>query len=290
MTSTAVATSTNTPVGTGLRLDGLHFDYGDVPVLRGVSLEAGSGELVGVLGPNGCGKTTLFKLIIGSLKPASGRIDVNGTDLSGLGPGSRARRVAAVPQDPVAPVGFTVADLVMMGRNPHLGLLEFEGEQDRAIVIKAMQSTDIIDLAHRPVSNLSGGERQRVFVAMALVQRAPVLLLDEPTSNLDLAAQATVMALVQRLCRERGDSVLVAMHDLTLAAQWCDRLVLMDEGKVRTQGTPDEVLTEANVAAVYGADVVIARHPQTGAPVVLPRGVEKRPSGPCVFGTRSDER
>jgi iron complex transport system ATP-binding protein len=266
---------TSPPVTTATRLgvDGLHFAYGDEPVLQGVTLAAEPGELVGVLGPNGCGKTTLFKLVIGSLKPASGRIDVNGASLSGLGPGERARRVAAVPQDPVAPIGFTVADLVMMGRNPHLGLLEFEGEQDRAIAVNAMQSTDIIELAHRPVSTLSGGERQRVFVAMALVQRAPVMLLDEPTSNLDLAAQATVMALLQRLCRERGDTVLVAMHDLTLAAQWCDRLVLMDGGKVRTQGTPDEVLTEANVAAVYGADVVIARHPQTGAPVVLPKGV-----------------
>ena len=284
MTSPPVLTSTR------LKLDGLHFAYGEVQVLSGVSIAAEPGEVVGVLGPNGCGKTTLFKLIIGSLKQASGRIDVDGADLTGLGPGERARRVAAVPQDPVAPVGFTVADLVMMGRNPHLGLLEFEGEQDQAIAVNAMQSTDIFELAHRPVSTLSGGERQRVFVAMALVQRAPVLLLDEPTSNLDLAAQATVMELVQRLCRERGDTVLVVMHDLTLAAQWCDRLVLMDEGKVRTQGTPDEVLTEANVAAVYGADVVIARHPQTGAPVVLPKGAEKRPSSPCVFGTRSDER
>jgi iron complex transport system ATP-binding protein len=178
----------------------------------------------------------------------------------------------------------------MMGRNPHLGLLEFEGERDRAIAVDAMKSTDILRLAPRPVSTLSGGERQRVFVAMALVQQAPVLLLDEPTSNLDLAAQATIMALVQRLCRERGDTVLVAMHDLTLAAQWCDRLILMDGGKVRTQGPPDRVLTEANVAAVYGADVVIVRHPQTGAPVVLPKSAEKRPSTPCVFGTRSDER
>jgi len=284
MTSPPVLTSTR------LRLDELHFAYGDEPVLRGVSLAAESGELVGVLGPNGCGKTTLFKLIIGSLKPASGRIDVDGASLSGLDPGSRARQVAAVPQDPVAPVGFTVADLVMMGRNPHLGLLEFEGERDRAIAVDAMKSTDILRLAPRPVSTLSGGERQRVFVAMALVQQAPVLLLDEPTSNLDLAAQATIMALVQRLCRERGDTVLVAMHDLTLAAQWCDRLILMDGGKVRTQGPPDRVLTEANVAAVYGADVVIVRHPQTGAPVVLPKSAEKRPSTPCVFGTRSDER
>ncbi len=266
-----------------LRVDDLRFGYGDAPVLRGVSLAAETGEVVGVLGPNGCGKTTLFKLIIGSLKPVDGRIDVDGDDLSGLGPGERARRVAAVPQDPIAPIGFNVADLVMMGRNPHLGLLQVEGERDRAIAVKAMERTDILSLAHRPVTSLSGGERQRVFVAMALVQRAPVLLLDEPTSNLDLAAQATVMALVQRLCRERGDTVLVAMHDLTLAAQWCDRLVLMEGGTVRTEGTPESVLTGHNVAAVYGADVVIARHPQSGTPVVLSSTADRRPSGRCIF-------
>jgi iron complex transport system ATP-binding protein len=266
-----------------LRVDDLHFGYGDAPVLRGVSITAGSGEVVGVLGPNGCGKTTLFKLIIGSLKPADGRIDIDGTDLSALGPGERARSVAAVPQDPVAPVGFSVADLVMMGRNPYLGLLEVEGERDRAIAVTAMEHTDILSLAHRPVTSLSGGERQRVFVAMALVQRAPVLLLDEPTSNLDLAAQATVMGLVQRLCRERGDTVLVAMHDLTLAAQWCDRLVLMEGGTVRTEGTPERVLTGHNVAAVYGAEVVIAHHPQSGAPVVLPKSDTKSRSAPCIF-------
>ena len=266
-----------------LHVDDLHFGYGGASVLRGVSLAAEPGEVVGVLGPNGCGKTTLFKLIIGSLKPADGRIDIDGADLLALGPGERARRVAAVPQDPVAPVGFNVADLVMMGRNPHLGLLQVEGERDRAIAVEAMERTDILWLAHRPVTSLSGGERQRVFVAMALVQRASVLLLDEPTSNLDLAAQATVMALVQRLCRERGDTVLVAMHDLTLAAQWCDRLVLMEGGSVRTEGTPESVLTGHNVAAVYGADVVIARHPQSGAPVVLPGTAERRTSGQCIF-------
>ena len=275
---------------TRLRVDDVHFGYGDAPVLRGVSLAAEPGEVVGVLGPNGCGKTTLFKLIIGSLKPADGRIDIDGTDLSRLGPGERARRVAAVPQDPVAPVGFSVADLVMMGRNPHLGLLQVEGERDRAIAVTAMERTDILSLARRPVTSLSGGERQRVFVAMALVQRAPVLLLDEPTSNLDLAAQATVMTLVQRLCRERGDTVLVAMHDLTLAAQWCDRLVLMEGGSVRTEGTPASVLTGHNVAAVYGAEVVIARHPQSGAPVVLPSTADRRSSGRCIFDSGSDER
>lgn len=266
-----------------LGVDGLRFSYGDAPVLRGLSLDARPGEVVGVLGPNGCGKTTLFKLIVGSLRPGAGRISVDGVDLARLGAGERARLVAAVPQDPLTPVGFSVAELVMMGRNPHLGLLEFENSRDRRIAATAMERTDLLHLAHRPVTELSGGERQRVFLAMALVQRAGLLLLDEPTSNLDLAAQVMVMSLVRGLCHERGDTALVAMHDLTLAAQWCDRLILMSDGAVRAEGTPDEVLTGPAVSAVYGADVVIVRHPETGAPVVLPKGDATEMRAPCVF-------
>ena len=253
-----------------LRIETLRFSYGDGPVLSGLSLEAAGGEVVGVLGPNGCGKTTLFGLVAGSLRPESGRVLVDGADLAVLSPGARAKKIAVVPQDPVAPLGFTVAELVMMGRNPHLGLLEWEGDGDRRIATTAMERTDLLHLAHRPVVTLSGGERQRVFVAMALAQRAPVLLLDEPTANLDLANQTMVMSLVRGLSRERGDTVMVAMHDLTLAAQWCDRLVMMAGGGVYAEGTPREVLTERSVAAVYGADVIITRHPETGAPVVLP--------------------
>ncbi len=248
------------------------FSHGERAVLSGMSVRVEPGEVVGVLGPNGCGKTTLIRLITGSLRPDAGRIEVDGADLSALSPGERARLVAAVPQDPVAPAGFTVAELVMMGRNPHLGLLQAEGDEDRAAAASAMERAGLSEMAHRPVGRLSGGERQRVFFAMALCQRAPVLLLDEPTSNLDLAAQASVMSLAREACADRGGAVLLAMHDLTLAAQWCDRLVLIESGAARAAGPPAEVLTPGAVREVYGAEVVVAPHPRGGGPVVLHDG------------------
>ena len=248
------------------------FSHGERRVLRGMSVRVEPGEAVAVLGPNGCGKTTLLRLITGSLRPGGGRIEVDGADLSALSPRGRARLVAAVPQDPVAPAGFRVADLVMMGRNPHLGLLQAEGGADRAAAASAMERAGVSAMAHRRVEGLSGGERQRVFFAMALCQDAPVLLLDEPTSNLDLTAQASVMSLAREACETRGHAVLVAMHDLTLAAQWCDRVVLIESGAARADGPPAEVLTRRAVREVYGAEVVIAPHPSGGGPVILPEG------------------
>ena len=248
----------------------LTFAHGTQPVLRGITVLVQPGEMVGILGPNGCGKTTLMRLIIGSLRPQNGRIEVDGTDISTLGPSARARLVAAVPQDPLAPPGFTVSDLVMMGRNPHMRLLQAESDADREAATAAMERTGLLDKAHRAMETLSGGERQRVFFAMALSQRAGVLLLDEPTSNLDLAAQTSVMSLAREACDFGGDAVVLAMHDLTLAAQWCDRLVLIESGKARVSGPPAEVLTRSAIREAYGTEVVIARHPKGGGPVVLP--------------------
>ena len=248
----------------------VHFSYNGLPVLRGLSLSVGPGELVGVVGPNGAGKTTLLRLIAGVLTPTSGNVRVNGLDLRSRRSAERARMIAAVPQSAQVPKGFTVLDVVLMGRNPHLGLLQWEGKRDLQVAAKAMEQTGIARLAERQATELSGGEQQRVVVAMALAQEAPVLLLDEPTSNLDLAHQQRVMDLVRGICRERQGAVVVSMHDLTLAAQSSDRLVMLAEGRVWTEGTPAEVLTAENIRAVYGVDVVVARHPQSGEPVVLP--------------------
>jgi iron complex transport system ATP-binding protein len=255
---------------TRLTVNDLRFAYGDQAVLMDLCLDAEVGEVVGVLGPNGCGKTTLFKIITGLLSPTKGTIFIDGADISDLDSRSRAQLVATVPQEPLTPVGFTVAEVVLMGRNPHLSLLEFEHPNDRQIATTVMELTDILHLAHRSLFSLSGGERQRVIVALALVQQTPVLLLDEPTSNLDLYAQTKVMSLVQNVCRAQGATILVAMHDLTLAAQWCDRVVLMADGNSRMQGLPDRVLTEQNVADAYGIDVVVTSNPESRTPVVLP--------------------
>lgn len=253
-----------------IAVENIHFTYHNSPVLDGLDLKVGKGELVGIVGPNGSGKTTLMRLISGVLRPSMGRIWLDGDDLAKLKPDRRARLVSVVPQNPTLPLSFTVLDLVLMGRNPHLKLLQWERRSDVDIATQAMQLTETGHLAGRTLSTLSGGERQRAVVAMALAQEAPILLLDEPTSNLDLAHQIKVMQMVRGIQRKRGGTVLVSMHDLTLAAQYCDRLVMLAAGRSYAEGPPEMVLTRENIYKVYDAEVLVFPHPQGGTPVVLP--------------------
>ena len=253
-----------------LKVHGLKFSYRGSAVLDGLDLEVGAGEMVGLVGPNGAGKTTLLRLITGVLRPSGGRILMDGADLGTLSPSERARLVSVVPQNPELPLSFSVLDLVLMGRNPHLKLLQWEGRGDMEVATRAMEVTATQHLAGRSLDTLSGGERQRAVVAMALAQEAPFLLLDEPTSNLDLAHQTRVMDMVRDVQRRRGGGVLLAMHDLTLAAQYCTRLILLADGRCYAEGPPDAVLTRENIAGVYGAEVYVLSHPQGGTPVVLP--------------------
>ena len=178
--------------------------------------------------------------------------------------------VSVVPQKPQLPLGFKVIDLVSMGRNPYLGIFEWENDRDIQIIMRAMDLTDTTHLAQRLVGTLSGGEVQRVLVAMALVQETDVILMDEPTASLDLAYQTGIMDLVQGVKQQSGGVILVAMHDLTLAAQYCDRLLMMFGGSVYASGSPEDVLTSDNIFHVYGAEAYIMPHPRTGKPVVLP--------------------
>ncbi len=248
----------------------IRFTYGGTAVLDGLDLEVRAGEMLGVVGPNGSGKTTLLRLISGVLQPAGGRIAIGGRDVAALEPSERARLVSVVPQNPTLPESFTVLDLVLMARNSHLRLLQWEGRADVDVALRAMEATETSALAERTVGTVSGGERQRAVVAMALAQEAPVLLLDEPTSNLDLAHQTGIMDMVATVMLERGAAVLVAMHDLTLAAQYCDRLLMLADGRSHSEGPPSEVLTAENISAVYGTQVFLMAHPQGGTPVVLP--------------------
>ena len=253
-----------------LEIQDLWADYGGAPVLRGVSLQVAAGEVVGLVGPNGSGKTTLVRAVTRLIPLRSGEVRLLGGDCRALTSAALARRVAVVPQNPSLPEGFTVLEIVLMGRTPHLGLLQSEGPSDLAAARRALVQTDITALGSRFARQLSGGERQQVVIARALAQEAPVLLLDEPTSHLDIGHQAAVMSLVRRLSRERRLTVLATIHDLTLAALYCDRLVLLDGGAVVAEGAPDAVLRPEVIARTYGTEVSVLRHPASGRPVVVP--------------------
>ncbi len=242
--------------------------------LKEVSLELAPGELLGLVGPNGSGKTTLIRAVTSLVPALAGVVRIAGRDTAGLGQRELARLVAVVPQNPQLPEAYTALEAVLMGRTPYLGLLQAEGPEDLEATRRAMLATDSWALAGRRIGELSGGERQRVVVARALAQEAPLLLLDEPTAHLDIGHQAAVLELMRVFCRSEGKAVLAAVHDLTLAAQYCDRLVMLDRGTVVAQGEPEEVLRAETLERVYETRVQVFSHPQTGRPVVAPRPYE----------------
>jgi iron complex transport system ATP-binding protein len=240
---------------------------GGASILDGVDLHIDTGEWVSLVGPNGAGKSTLLRFITG-LAPGTGDLEIGGRKATSMSRRDRARLVALVPQAPVVPAGITVADYILLGRTPHLPPLGVEGPRDLAVVHATMVRLDLLTFPERLLSTLSGGERQRVFIARALAQGAPVLLLDEPTTALDVGHQQQVLELVDRLRHEHGLTVLSTMHDLTLAGQYADRLVLLDSGRVVATGTATDVLTEDNLHRYYGAKVRVVT--ADGHPVVLP--------------------
>jgi iron complex transport system ATP-binding protein len=242
-------------------------------LLRGVSLHVAPGELVGVIGPNGAGKTTLLRAITGLVGRSGGAISLDGAAIESRSARERARTVAVVEQLPEAPPTMLVCELVMIGRFPHLGLLGREGARDLAIAQDAMARAGCEAIADRMLGTLSGGERRRAFIARALTQEPRLLLLDEPTAALDASAQGEIFEVIRALADAGGEQragVLVVIHDLTLAAAWCDRLILLHDGTVIASGTPAEVVTAEHLARVYGPYVSVLAHPDTGAPLVIP--------------------
>jgi iron complex transport system ATP-binding protein len=252
---------------TALEVAGLGVDLGGTPVLRGVDLHVAAGEWVTVIGPNGAGKSTLLRAV-GGLLPYAGSISLFGTPSGRLRRRERARLVATVAQSPVLPPGMAVLDYVLLGRTPYIPILGRESAADVAVVHETLASLDLSGFAARQLETLSGGERQRVFLARALAQGAPLLLLDEPTSALDIGHQQEVLELVDRLRRERGLTVLASMHDLSVAGEYADRLVLLDAGRVAAVGPPREVLTAPLLARHYRAHVKIIEGDR--GPLVVP--------------------
>jgi iron complex transport system ATP-binding protein len=260
--------------GAAVEAQELRCRYGAVEALRGVSLSVAAGEFVGVLGPNGSGKSTLVKALSRVLRPASGRVLLDGADVWRLGPRAVARKVAVVPQDAPAPFDFTALEVVLMGRSPHLSRLAAEGVEDLRIAREAMERTDTWAFAGRPITQLSGGERQRVTLARALAQEPRLLLLDEPTSHLDLGYQMETLERLAALNAESGTTLLAVLHDLNLAAAFCARVVLLSEGRIVADGSPDAVLTQERLRDVYRVEVLVLPDPVHGRPHVYPkRGV-----------------
>ncbi len=233
---------------------------GAAPVLRDVSCAVAPGEFLGILGPNGAGKTTLLKIFAGLLKPRAGTVTDAGMDLGSLSLKERSRRIAYVAQSEEIFLPYTVRQIVLMGRAPYLGLMGFEGPDDHAIVEAAMERTDVARFATRPIQELSGGERQRVFLARALAQQTRVLLLDEPTSHLDLSHQIHFFKLLKVL-QGQGLTILATLHDLNLAALFCDRCLLLKDGRTRAFGTPRDVFREDILSDTYGCALAVDPSP-----------------------------
>ncbi|MFC1992289.1 ABC transporter ATP-binding protein [Chloroflexota bacterium] len=245
------------------------LSYGRKIVLSGLTFQLRPGEIVGLIGPNGCGKSTVIRALSHIIVPYSGRILLGEQDITRLSRRDLARSLAVVPQMPLLPSAFMAFEIVLMGRNPHLGLFQYEGQKDLDIVWQAMRKTGTQSLAERRVGELSGGEIQGLLIARALAQETKVILLDEPTANLDIGRQVEVLDLIRDLCREDNLVVLASLHDLNLAAQYCDRLILINNGQIHTEGTPSEVITSDTITSVYGAERCVYAHPANGLPCVL---------------------
>ncbi len=261
-----------------IRLRGLTLGYGPAsapPIVQGLDLDVPAGRVTAIIGANGCGKSTLLRGLTRQLAPRTGSIEVLGRDAARVSARDYARTVALLPQHPVAPEGMTVAQLVARGRHPHRGLLGGRAAGDDAAITSALERTDLVELAEREAGTLSGGQRQRAWLALVLAQQTPVVLLDEPTSYLDLSHQVEVLDLVRALPDPRGGgraTVVAVLHELNLAARSADHIVAMAAGRVVAQGTPGEVIVPEVLTEVFGLDADVVADPLLGHPVVLPRG------------------
>ena len=253
-----------------LAAEQVRLAYDDRVVVDGLDLALTEGSFTAIVGPNGCGKSTVLRALGRLLRPTSGQVLLDGRAIARTPTREVAKVLGLLPQTPVAPEGLTVGDLVARGRHPHQSWLRQWSRDDEAVVAEALSWTDMTALADRPVDALSGGQRQRAWISMALAQGTDLLLLDEPTTYLDLSHQIDVLDLVGRLHAERGRTVVVVLHDLNLAARYAQRLVAMKDGVLVASGTPAEVLTERLLADVFDLEARVLPDPVTGTPMVVP--------------------
>ncbi len=244
----------------------ISFRYHKDWVVQDVSFRVEKGEFIGVIGPNGSGKSTLLKILCRLLSPQRGEVFFESFPLKRMNRTDIAKKVALVPQEIHLLFPFRVMEIVLMGRSPYLGHLMFERERDWEIARKAMEWTEILPFSERPMDELSGGERKRVFIARALAQEPEVILLDEPTANLDIHHQTDFLNLILTLNRERGLTIVMATHDMNIASEFSDRLILFQQGRIWKMGTPGQVITRENIERVYGCEAWVDHHPVSGMP------------------------
>lgn len=259
--------SVNSPI---LCAQDLQVGYNHQTILKILSLEIERGKVTALVGPNGSGKSTLLKTLARLLPPSSGQVYLNGVAMPRLATRDIARQLAILPQNPVAPPGLTVAELVEQGRFPHVGPLGMLRRQDREAIAEALNLTAMTEFAHRRLDNLSGGERQRAWISLALAQGTPLLLLDEPTSFLDIGHQLEVLEIVRQLNRSRGMTIILVLHDLNQAAQYSDRMVVLKQGRIIADNTPRRVLTPELLAEAFGVRARVTLEPETGIPLCFP--------------------
>jgi len=242
-----------------LKIEDLHFSYRDKPVLEGIDLEIIPGEVIGIVGPNGCGKTTLLKHLNRNLDPSVGRILLDDSDINEMRKTDIARHVAVVPQSNEINFSFTVRDIVTMGRMPFLERFQGESSDDLRKIDDAMRKTNIEEFADRFINTMSGGERQRVIIARALAQTPEIILLDEPTLHLDISNQFDVLDIVRKLSDEDGLTVVIVSHDLPMVVRYCDRIVMLKDHKIYAMGKPEEVLTPENMKEIFNVDALFEK-------------------------------
>ena len=255
-----------------LLVEDLTLGYGDRTVIEHLDLQVPPGKVTAIVGANACGKSTLLRSMSRLLAPHSGHVILDGKEVHKMPAKQLARTLGLLPQSPIAPEGITVADLVGRGRNPHQGMFSRWSHADDVAVAAALDATETAGLADRPVDELSGGQRQRVWIAMALAQQTDLLLLDEPTTFLDVSHQVEVLDLLTDLNRSRGTTIVMVLHDLNLAARYADHLIALADGRLHSAGEPADVLTEDTVRAVFGLDSKVIVDPTSGKPLMLPIG------------------
>ncbi|TLF77462.1 ABC transporter ATP-binding protein [Nocardia cyriacigeorgica] len=255
-----------------LSADGVTLGYGERVIVDGLSLDIAPGVITTVIGPNGCGKSTLLRSLGRLLKPSAGQVLLDGKAISSMKTKDVARIVGMLPQTPVAPEGLTVADLVARGRHPHQSWIRQWSATDESEVLTALEQTGIADLAHRSLDELSGGQRQRAWISMALAQGTDILLLDEPTTYLDLAHSLEVLDLVDRLHDELGRTVVMVLHDLNLAIRYSDQLIVMRDGRIIAKGAPADIIDAELLREVFGLEATVLEDPMSGRPMIVPIG------------------